>query len=65
MITKVLIEKNPWTTAVSGPTTMRRIPNAPSKGIMLNATTIRDAIFQGCDRARKQLQDIKGGEVKA
>ncbi len=57
MITKVLVEKNPWKMeAATGTTPMRRIPNAPSKGIMLKTDTISNAIFKGCDRARKQME---------
>jgi len=57
MIENVLVTKNPWKmTAASGPTTMRRIPNAPSKGIMLDEAKITQTLFKGCDRVRKQLQ---------
>jgi len=58
MIKNVLIEKNPWTMGPTyGAASMRRIPNAPSKGVMLDASTIRKAIFEGCERVRKQMMN--------
>lgn len=60
MIKNVMVQKNPWPAQASGPAMMKRIPNAPSKGIMLDRTAIDRAIVAGGDRARRQLALIRG-----
>jgi len=61
MIMNVLVDTNPWPARSTGPAMMKSIPNAPSKGIQLNADQIRNALMGGCERSRNQLQAITQG----